>query len=172
MIKPLDINPINRLYGKLGFIAPPNANAVATPKITRDGNDITITCATTGATIKYSTDGGENWSTYSSTVTILEDTAFTLKAEKSGMEDSRIVTYNVEAFIVEITAVLDKVYGTITATADPEDATIYYTDNGDTPTSSATEYTEPFTPTSGKTYKFIGILDGYVDSEVVSVIVS
>lgn len=45
-------------------------------------------------------------------------------------------------------------------------ATIYYTSNGDTPTTSSTQYTEAFDITGNLTIKAIAVLSGYSNSDV------
>jgi hypothetical protein len=45
-------------------------------------------------------------------------------------------------------------------------ATVYYTTNGTTPTTSSTKYTGPITLTSGATLKFIAVAPGYTNSPV------
>lgn len=45
-------------------------------------------------------------------------------------------------------------------------ATIYYTSNGDSPTTSSTEYEDEFDITEDLTLKAIAVLDGYVNSDV------
>lgn len=45
-------------------------------------------------------------------------------------------------------------------------ATIYYTSNGDTPTTSSTEYDEAFDITGNLTLKAIAVLSGYENSDV------
>lgn len=54
---------------------------------------------------------------------------------------------------------------TVTITAE-DDATIYYTDDENTPSTQSTLYSEPFTITSTKTIKAIAHKDGCMDSEV------
>lgn len=70
-----------------------NANAVATPTISGNSpfltsTDVTISCGTDGATIRYSTDGGTSWNTYSSSLTLTETTTVKAKATKSGLTGS------------------------------------------------------------------------------------
>ena len=75
-----------------------NTAMVATPVITlADGpfvssKNVTITCATDGASISYSTDNGNNWNEYSTPFAISATTTVQAKATKSGMTDSNIAT--------------------------------------------------------------------------------
>lgn len=52
--------------------------------------------------------------------------------------------------------------------ADVEGATLYYTDNGDTPTTSSTKYTEPITLSATKTIKVLAVKEGYTSGAVKS----
>ena len=61
---------------------------VKNPSISCSNNIVTMTCATSGATIRYSTNGGSTYSTYSSPITISSTTTYTAYATKSGMADS------------------------------------------------------------------------------------
>ena len=60
------------------------------------GATVSISCETEGATIYYSTDGGENW-TAGNSVTITEDTILSAKATKSNYLDSNVddATYEI-----------------------------------------------------------------------------
>ncbi len=84
-----------RFYLVGGSVQP--SNVVATPKATvsagvvDSGTEIGFTCKTEGATIFYKTDG--DWTEYTAPIAIIEDTTFTVKAVKEGMEDSKEVTY-------------------------------------------------------------------------------
>lgn len=79
-----------------GSVAP--SNTVATPKASpktgevESGTEISFTCATEGATILYKTGDGE-WITYTAPIAITEDTTFTVKATKEGMDDSKEATF-------------------------------------------------------------------------------
>ncbi len=71
---------------------------VATPTFTpaegtfTEAQQVTITCATDGATISYSTDGGTTWNAYNDAITVSETTTIMAKATKSGMTDSETAT--------------------------------------------------------------------------------
>ena len=69
------------------------AYIVATPVVSCTNNVVTMTCSTSGATIKYSTNGGSTWETYSSSITITATTTYNAYATKSGMIDSEQVNY-------------------------------------------------------------------------------
>ncbi len=80
----------------------PTVTKVATPVVTPAGGAvtnttaITITCATSGATIKYTADGStpssSNGNTYSAPFSIVSSQTFKVAAIKSGMTDSDVVT--------------------------------------------------------------------------------
>ena len=56
----------------------------------------------------------------------------------------------------------------ITLSCTPQDAKIYYTTDGNAPTSSSTEYTAPIAITADTTLKAIGIKAGLTDSDVMT----
>ena len=60
---------------------------------------------------------------------------------------------------------------TLYITSETPNATIYYTTDGSTPTTSSTLYTGPITPTQNCTVKAIAVADGYEDSEVATYVV-
>lgn len=69
----------------------------ASPVISFSDGTCTITCSTDGATIKYSTDGGSTYSTYSSAFSVESGTTVKAYATMGGYEDSSEVseTYTV-----------------------------------------------------------------------------
>ena len=85
-----------RFYVVGGTVQP--SNTVAAPKASPkagtvdSGTEISFTCSTEGATIYYKVGEGE-WTEYTAPIAITEDTTFTVKATKEGMEDSKEVTF-------------------------------------------------------------------------------
>jgi len=136
---------------------------VATPVITgttpfTTSTEVTISDATDGATIQYSTNNGATWTQYTSPLTITETTTITAKATKDGMNDSETAsaTFTKNSGTVTGTVETPVISGetpfttstTVTITDATEDATILYsTDVGYT----WNTYTEPFDITESTT---------------------
>ena len=142
---------------------------------------VTITCATSSATIKYTTDGSDPATygkTYSGQVTINADNT-TLKAVaiKAGHENSEVAsaTYRLKCATPTFTASPglqnSKYLGTQTvtlATTTTGSITYYYT-TGATPadpTESSTEYEDGIEVSSTATVKAIATKSGYQNSDV------
>ena len=91
-----------RFYLVSGSVQP--SNVVAAPKAVPkagevdSGTEISFTCATEGATILYKIGTGE-WIEYTAPIAITEDTTFTVKAVKEGMEDSAEVVFAYTIYI-------------------------------------------------------------------------
>jgi hypothetical protein len=140
---------------------------------------VTITDATSGALIYYTTDG----STPSTSSTIYSGAIWqcdtqTLKAiaVKSGYTSSAITTAAYTIAPVLPTPSFSLVGGLTYATAQTVSiidsasaATIYYTTNGSTPTVSSTKYTGPITVSVTETINAIAIESGYTNSAVASI---
>lgn len=85
-----------------GTASTPTVEKVATPSISPAGGtyttaqSVTITCATSGATIKYTTDGtapsATNGSVYSSAITVSASATIKAMAYKTGMTDSDVAS--------------------------------------------------------------------------------
>ena len=164
-----NLNPIiaklNEVIDKVnGGVTP--TQTVATPTISISGTTATISCSTSGATIYYTTNGDApttNSTQYSSPITLSEACTIKTIAVKSGMNNSSVASaeYNPSAavqpptiYIRDLAIIMDAESG----------ATIYYTTNGSSPTSSSTQYTGAFTLQSNATVKAIAVMNGQSSS--------
>jgi hypothetical protein len=130
--------------------------------------EISISCATDGATIYYTTDGS-----LPKAITISESTTFRAVAFKDGMDPSAVAT----ATYTKIGTVVEPVFSptsgaTFTSSLDVEiicstaGAIIYYTTDGVEPTQGSTQYTGAITITETTTFKAKAFKDGMNPSEV------
>ena len=140
---------------------------------------VTISCATSSATIKYTTDGRDPatyGTTYSGPVTINTDNT-TLKAVaiKASHENSEVAsaTYRLKCATPTFSAspglVGTKYLGTQTVTpasTTTGSVTFYYTTDGGTPTTGSTEYSDGIEVSSSTTVKAIATKSGYQNSDV------
>lgn len=142
------------------------------------GTEVEITCATDGATIHYTTDGSvpdADSPVYSTALEITEAVTIKAIAMKEGYNDSTVIT---AAYTIGIPTVANPVfapvpgsatYGTeVTITCSTDGATIYYTDDGSTPSASSTEYTGAITLEATTTFKAIAIKEGWNNSAVIT----
>ena len=159
---------------------------VATPAITPNGgelkygnNTVSIACATDGATIYYTIDGTEPTTSstkYTGAFTLSSNATVKAIAVKTGWNNSDVAsasfTYTVETVatptITPNGGELKYGNNTVTIACATADATIYYTTNGATPTTSSTKYTGAFTLTSNATVKAIAVKTGWNNSSVAS----
>ena len=122
-----------------------------TPEITVDGENVTITSVTSGATIYYTDDNtdpatSETKKTYTETFSIGTAKKIRAIAIKTEFANSDEASYS-SVQCKKPTIVLNKENGltTITPHVDNPDANIYYTTDGSDPDINSTIYTEPFT---------------------------
>ena len=135
---------------------------------------VTIT-APSGSTLHYSTDGGSTYTTASSntaTVTITEATTLKAYATQTDKTDSSIAeaSYTVKCPTPSIspsTGTYAKAQSVTISCADAG-ATIYYTTDGSTPTTSSTVYSSAFTISKTTTVKAIAVRNNCVNSDVAS----
>ena len=147
----------------------------AAPMIARDGNNITITCETAGATIYYTTDGTEptaESTAYTGSFALSKSCTIKAIALKEGYNASVVTSYKF-TYVQPVVTTPEIAHegNTITITCNTEGATIYYTSDGLEPTAGSTAYTEAFEVTENCTIKAIAVKEGYKNSQIVSLTV-
>ena len=139
------------------------------------GETVTLS-SVLGATIYYTTDGTEpttNSATYSSPITITEPTTIKAFAVNDGLT-SEIVEAAYTVSTPTATPTISLATGTyttaqsVTITCETTGATIYYTTDGNDPTTSSTEYTTAITIDASCTLKAIAVASGLAPSAVAS----
>jgi len=129
------------------------------------------------AVIYYTLDGSTpstNSSVYSSPITLLEDTTTTIKAIalKSGYLESPVSTGTYVITHTLTTPTFSPVagaiiFGTTVTISSEAGTTIYYTINGDTPTTSSTnQAVTPLVINSAITVKALAVKEGYANSDI------
>ena len=164
----------------------PTVQTVATPvfspgeDIYTSPQEVTITCATEGAAIYYTldeTDPTVNSTLYTGPIHISEDTEIRAIAVKEGMNNSAIASaiYLFEEAVNVETPTFNYESGEyaheltdVQMACATEGATIYYTLDNSTPTTSSTEYTGDITISTTKTIKAVAYV-GKSHSEVAEV---
>lgn len=111
------VSKINELVTAVnGGVSP---SVVATPVITITGNSATIACATSGATIYYTTDGNTPTTSstqYSSAITLTQSCTIKAIAVKSGMTNSSVASASYSTSPeAETTAILSRYTKTVPA---------------------------------------------------------
>ncbi len=138
--------------------------------------NITLTCATQGAQIKYTIDGSEPSSTagtiYNTPITISASTTLKFIAYKNNMRDSAVISnaYTIKTAAPVFTPIAGTYEGqrTISISCPTEGAIIYYTTDGSTPTINSAQYSAPFNINSSQTIKAFAQKNGLTESSVVS----
>lgn len=180
------VSKINNVFAD-GYVPVPT---VATPAFSipsgtyTSAQNVTITCATAGATIHYTTNGTEpiaSSAAYSGPISISATTTLKAKAFKAGMNDSAIVsaTYTisadqpVETVATPTFSIPAGTYASaqnVAITCATAGATIRYTTNGSEPTSSSSVYSGPVNISITSTLKAKAIKSGMNDSVTVSAV--
>lgn len=145
----------------------------AKPTITYDSatGKITITSQPDDAAIYYTTDGTDPsasaGTSYSSPFVVNSPVTIRAIATKDGFNDSEITEVSFEQ--VATPSIQKEGATSISITCGTADATIYYTTDGSTPSTSSAVYEEPLTgDISGKTIKAIAVKNGMINSVVAS----
>jgi uncharacterized repeat protein (TIGR02543 family) len=143
----------------------------------RSPQQLTLTSATTGATILYTLDGSDPTTSgiaydAETGITLTASTIVKAISRKANMVDSAVVTKNYSIPPIAATPVITPVAGTyagaqqVSMTTVTDGAQIRYTVDGNDPTSSSTLYSGAFTVSVNTTVKAITIKEGYWDSAV------
>lgn len=159
-----NLNPIiaklNEVIDKVnGGVAPTVEPVVPTVTLNTTAKTVALS-ATSGLTIKYSTNGGTPTTTYSSPINVASGA--TIKAISTNGSQSSSVP--------KITVKYNESGGTIEF-ATSETGTIRYTTDGSNPTSSSTAYSSAITPVAGTTYKVAVYNGSTLVSEIASVVI-
>ena len=144
---------------------------VATPSIQDNGNyAVSITSETDGATIYYTIDGSNpTTSSTEYTAPLTESiSGVTIKAiaVKDGMINSSIRSGAVTLSCATPVFTKNENSISISCPSPSSGVTIYYTTNGDEPSTSSTPYTSPISVELGDVIKAIAVAAGYNNSEV------
>ncbi|MEK0314598.1 chitobiase/beta-hexosaminidase C-terminal domain-containing protein [Cohnella sp. 56] len=159
------------------------AQIVATPTFSpaagtyTSAQSVTISTATSGAAIRYTTDGSTPTSSstlYTGAINVASTQTIKAIALKSGMTDSAVATaaYTIGGQQQVATPTFSPAAGTYTSAQSvtigtaTSGAAIRYTTDGSTPTSSSTLYTGAINVASTQTIKAIALKSGMTDSAV------
>ena len=159
------------------YTASGSTQQVATPAFGPAGGtytsiqSVTISDATAGAQIYYTTDGSTPTTAstpYSGPIGVTRTTTIKALAVLSGWTNSAVAsaTYTLQV----VTPTFSPGGGTyasaqsVTIADATPGAQIYYTTDGSTPTSSSSPYTGPVSVTTTTTLKAIAVLSGWTDS--------
>lgn len=141
-----------------------------TPILSIEGNLLTMTTLTEGATIYYTTNGSTPTAQserYISPIMLSRNDTYKAIAMKSGEISSDIAEIAVDWFQAELP---EMVYadGKLTISCSTPGAMIYYTIGGENPTQSSTRYTQPIVLNDNRMVKAFAVADGFNPSSVVT----
>ena len=136
---------------------------------------VTITDATGGATIYYTTNGTSpttNSPTYSGPISVSATETLEALAAYAGDANSTVATavYTLQVATPALSPAAGS-YSTdqsVTIGDSTGGATIYYTTNGTTPTTGSAIYSGPVSVTTAQTLEAIGVVTGYTNSATAS----
>ena len=158
----IDANKMNSIVSKINeLVVAVNGSSITpvVPTITLDTTAKTVALsATSGLTIKYSTNGSIPTTTYSSPINVASGAtikAITTNGSQSSSVPKITIKYNENGGTLEFLS--------------SETGTIRYTTNGSDPTSSSTAYSNAITPVAGTTYKIAVYNSSTLVSEIATV---
>ena len=134
---------------------------------------VSISDATAGATIYYTTNGAAPTTAstkYTTPISVTKTTTIKAVADASGFADSEIAVglYTINAAVPTFSPVAGTYASAqrVTISDATTGATIYYTNNGVVPTTASTKYTTPIAVAKTTTIKAIAVATGYGNSAV------
>ena len=142
----------------------------AQPIISYDNNTqtVSITSATDGADIYYTIDGNNPTTSsteYSGPFSVTTSITIKAIATHAGLPNSSIATLSLDQ--VATPTIQNNGDNAVSITCATEDATIYYTTDGTTPTTSSNLYSGPMQDNiSGVTIKAIAVKENMINSEI------
>jgi hypothetical protein len=165
-------------YVITGTVATPTFSPAAGTYTT--GQSVTISSGTSGASIRYTTDGSipskTNGTLYSTPVAVLASQTIQAIAYKTDWADSAVgsaeyvITGTVADPVFDLAAGTYTTSQTVSISSSTPDASIRYTIDGSTPTStSGTLYSDPVTVANSQTIKAIAYKLGWDNSSISSV---
>jgi len=132
---------------------------------------VAINCATSGATIRYTTNGSTpnaSSSVYTSPITVTTTTTIKAYATAPGLTDSSVASgvFTPQAQTPTFTPAAGTFSTTqnVSLASTTSGVTIRYTTNGNTPTASSPAYTAPIPVTQTTTIKAIAFKTGWANS--------
>ena len=161
----------------------PVKETVATPEFSVEsgevdsGTSVTISCATDGAKIYYTTDSSDptaESTEYAGAIIITKAVTLKAIAVKDGMNNSAVASasYTIKGTVAtpEFSVASGAVNSgtSVTISCATEGAKIYYTTDDSDPTASSTEYKAAISVTPPMTLKAIAVKDGMNNSAVAS----
>lgn len=140
---------------------------------------VTLSTATSGASIYYTIDGSvptTSSTLYSGAISVGASETIKAIAIKSGMINSDVVS---ESYVINIPGVVSAPVAspdggtytsdqTVSLSTTTSEATIYYTNDGSTPTNSSTQYISPISITSSVVLKAFAVKSDMTDSSVMT----
>jgi uncharacterized repeat protein (TIGR03803 family) len=138
------------------------------------GQTVTLSDATANSTIYYKINGGASPVQYTAAIKVSGSETITAYAISPTLPQSQPSVGNYQIGSTAATPWFSPPAGTYTAAQSvtlndaAPGATIYYTTNGSTPTTSSTKYTSPIPVTSSETVEALAVASGYSNSSVAS----
>jgi formylglycine-generating enzyme required for sulfatase activity len=158
-----------------GVVAAPVASVAS--GLVASGTSVSLTCATTGADIYYTLDNTApsliNGTKYTAPITVTANTTILAIAVKYGLTNSALLT---AVYTVQVEKpVISPAGGTIVSgtgvsiSCGTSGAVIYYTTNGDDPTTECNVYSTPITVTAAMKVKAMAAKASMVTSDIAEV---